>query len=49
MLFHLVSAEKFRSQWWFVAGVLLCQAVSAEARPQMGQFSENGLAALFQV
>jgi hypothetical protein len=49
MLFHLVSAEQFRSQWWLVAGVLLCQAVSAEARTQLRQVPENALVAHLQL
>jgi hypothetical protein len=44
MLFHLLAAEQFRSQQWLVTSVFLCQAVSAETRPQMGQNPGNGLA-----
>jgi hypothetical protein len=49
MLFHLVSAEKFRSQRRLVASVLLCQAVSAAARQQIRQVPENGLVAKLQL
>jgi hypothetical protein len=49
MLFHLLSAEKFRSQWWLVAGVLLGQVCSSEARTQMRQASEQGFVAHLQL
>jgi hypothetical protein len=49
MLFHLVSAEKFRPQWRFIASVLLCPVCSAEARTQMRQASKHGLAAHLQL
>ena len=42
---NLFAAEQFRSHWWLVAGVLLCQASSAETRSQMDQGPENPLAA----
>jgi len=42
---HLVAAEQLRSQRWFVAGDLLCQAGSAETRLQMEQTPENPVAA----
>jgi hypothetical protein len=43
MLLHLIAAEQFRSQRWLADGVLFCQTVSAETRPQMGQNPGKGL------
>ena len=48
MLFHLVGTEQLRSQRRLVVGVLLCQAISADARPQMEQGPANSLTAHLQ-
>jgi hypothetical protein len=45
MLRHLIDTEQFRSKGQFIAGILLCQVASAEARPQTGKGSADGLAA----
>ena len=45
MLLHLIGAEQFRSKRQFIAGILLRQVASAEARPQTGKGSVDGLAA----
>jgi hypothetical protein len=49
MLLHLVAAEQFRSQRWFVGGVLLYEASSSKTRNQMEQGPTNGLAVRVQV
>jgi len=45
MLLHLIGTEQFRSKGQFIAGILLCQVASAEARPHTEKGSANGLAA----
>ena len=49
MLLHLLAAEQFWSQRQVVLSALLCPAVSAEPRPQMGQVPKNALDAYIQV
>jgi hypothetical protein len=45
MLLHLIGTEQFRSKRQFIAGILLLQVASAEARPDREKGSANGLAA----
>lgn len=49
MLLHLLAAEQFCSQRRLGISALLYPAVSAEPRPQMGQVTQDALAAYLQV
>jgi hypothetical protein len=49
VLLHLIGAEKFRSQRWLVAGVLMCQAGSLEKCHKIGQDPVKGFAAHLQI